>query len=60
MTPSRLIRQQRHAIPIPPEAEDYFADRESPHARLKSAANRRRSWEEPTPPTLAEILASLD
>lgn len=60
MTQPRLIRQQRHAIPIPPEVEDYFSDRENPAARIKSAANRRRSYEEPTPPTLAEILASLD
>ena len=60
MTQPRLIRQQRHPIPIPPEVEDYFSDREAPAARLKSAANRRRSWEEPAPPSLADILAALD
>lgn len=40
--------------------EDYFSDHESPVSRIRTAANRRRSWEEPAPVTLAEILASLD
>ena len=63
MPQPRLIRHtrlHRHPLPIPPEVEDYFSDHDPPTARLKSAANRRRSWEAPAPPTLAEILAARD